>query len=173
MAICAYIDLNPVAAGIAATPETSRHTSVRQRVRHAKALGQLEVLEQAARGSVAGSQEAGEFEQSHWLCPLERFRGEGSREGMLAHFSLRSYLLLVDFTSRLCRAGKARVSREVAGVLERLGSSVDFWESRMKRLFAKTRLLGSYFATRSEKLREIAAYRGLHHVDNAVSLNGL
>ncbi len=48
LAICAYIDLNPVAAGIASTPETSRHTSVRQRVRHAKAQGQLEALKQAA-----------------------------------------------------------------------------------------------------------------------------
>ena len=41
---------------------------------------------------------------------------------------------------------------------------------KMKKLFAKTRLMGSYFATRTDRLREIAAQRGLHHVDNAVSL---
>ncbi len=68
--------------------------------------------------------------------------------------------------------GTSSILREVAGVLERLGSSADFWEARMKKLFAKTRLLGSYFATRSEKLREIATHRGLHHVDNAISLSG-
>ena len=171
LATCVYIDLNPVAAGIAATPETSRHTSVRQRVRHAKAEGKLGAVKQAARGSVAGSRAAGKLEQSHWLCPLEDVRRKGLREGMLENFSLGSYLLLVDFTSRLCRTGKARVSGEVAGILERLGSSDEFWEARMKKLFAKTRLLGSYFATRSEKLDEIAAHRGLHHVDNAVSLS--
>ncbi len=34
LAICAYIDLNPVAAGIALTPESSRYTSVKARVDH-------------------------------------------------------------------------------------------------------------------------------------------
>ena len=36
LATCAYIDLNPVAAGIAKAPETSHHTSIRQRVRHVR-----------------------------------------------------------------------------------------------------------------------------------------
>ena len=40
LATCVYIDLNVVAAGKAATPETSRHTSIRQRVRHAAATPQ-------------------------------------------------------------------------------------------------------------------------------------
>lgn len=39
LATCATIHLNPVAAGIAAAPETSRHTSVRQRVRVRRQLG--------------------------------------------------------------------------------------------------------------------------------------
>ena len=171
LATCAYIDLNPVAAGLAATPETSKHTSVRQRVRHAKAKGKLADLKAAARGAVAGSRAAGNLEESHWLCPLDdrRDRG-GSREGMLAGFSLGSYLLLVDYTGRLCRAGKARISREVAGVLERLGSSPEFWEHRLKKMFAKGRLMGSYFAGNAAKLAEVAARRGVHHVDNAGGL---
>jgi hypothetical protein len=37
-------------------------------------------------------------------------------------YSLRSYLLLVDWTARLYREGKARIQREVAGMLERLGT---------------------------------------------------
>jgi hypothetical protein len=41
---------------------------------------------------------------------------------MLEGFSLGSYLLLVGYTSRLCRQGKARVSREVASILDRLGN---------------------------------------------------
>src|SRR6202453_323175 len=37
LATCAYIDLNPVAAGIASTPETSAHTSIKERVDHVAA----------------------------------------------------------------------------------------------------------------------------------------
>ena len=182
LATCAYIDLNPVAAGIAATPETSRHTSVRQRVRHAKAKGKLDKLKAAAAGSVAGSRAAGRVEQDHWLCPLEDRHEQGkigranntgaAREGMLDGFSLGSYLLLVDYTSRLCRNGKARVSREVAGIFARLGTSAEIWEQRLKKLFARTRLLGSYFSTDPERLRKLAAQRGVHHLNNLVAVSG-
>ena len=34
LATCVYIDLNPVAAGIAEVPEASAHTSIKQRVKH-------------------------------------------------------------------------------------------------------------------------------------------
>ena len=177
LATCAYIDLNPVAAGIAATPETSRHTSVRQRVRHVKAKGKLKQLKAAAAGSVAGSRAAGRIEQDHRLCPLEDRHARASaakdgelREGMLDGFSLGSYLLLVDYTSRLCRNGKARLSRELAGIFERLGTSSEFWGHRLKNLFAKSRLLGSYFATDRDRLRELAARRGVHHLDNLIAM---
>lgn len=167
LATCAYIDLNPVAAGVAATPETSKHTSVRQRVQHARDEGQLAVLKEAARNSVAGSRAAGNVEQKHWLCPLEDRRRSGTaREGMVEGFSLGSYLLLVDYTGRLCRNGKARIGREVASILERLGTNADVWEHRIKRLFSQSRLLGSYFATDRQRLRDLAARRGLHHLDN-------
>jgi REP element-mobilizing transposase RayT len=177
LATCAYIDLNPVAAGIAATPETSRHTSVRQRVRHVKAKGKLKHLKAAAAGSAMGNRVAGRIEQDHWLCPLEDRRARGSagkggesREGMLEGFSLGSYLLLVDYTGRLCRNGKARLSRELAGIFERLGTSAEFWGQRLKNLFAKSRLLGSYFATDRNRLRELAARRGKHHLDNLIAM---
>ncbi len=174
LATCAYIDLNPVAAGIAATPETSRHTSVRQRVRHAKAKGKLSQLKAAVASSVAGSRAAGRVEQDHWLCPLEDRRGlaknDGSREGMLQGFSLGSYLLLVDYTGRLCRNGKARLSREMAGIFDRLGTSAEFWQDRLKKLFAKARLLGSYFATDQQRLRDLAERRGMHHLDNLIAV---
>ena len=173
LATCAYIDLNPVAAGLAATPETSQHTSIRQRILHAELRGELASLEAATQGSVADSKAAGTFEASHWLCPLEDLRSKGvPREGMLAGFSLGSYLLLVDYTGRLCRTGKARISSEVAGILERLGTSAEFWQQRLEKLFAKSRLFGNYFATDTARLAEIAIRRGLHHVDNAVRVVG-
>ena len=55
LATCAYIDLNPVAAGIVEVPEASPHTSVTTRVEHVKAQGRTSDLKAAEQGSVAGS----------------------------------------------------------------------------------------------------------------------
>jgi len=41
LAVCVYIDLNPVAAGIAPTPEESDHTSIKERVEHVRAQRRL------------------------------------------------------------------------------------------------------------------------------------
>ena len=79
-------------------------------------------------------------------------------------------LLLVDYTSRVVRNGTARVSAEVAGILERLNTSVEFWSDHIQAMFDKQRILGSYFSTTRERLRTLAAERGVHHLDNAVSL---
>src|SRR5271167_1507385 len=103
-------------------------------------------LEAAADGSVAGSVASTGLEESLWLCPIEdRRRLDSPREGMLEGFSLGNYLLLVDYTGRLFRDGKAAMSRELAGVLERLGTSAERWWSRLEKL-SRGRLLGRFFA---------------------------
>jgi hypothetical protein len=84
---------------------------------------------------------------------------------MLEGVSLGGYLLLVDFTGRLFRHGKAAISAEVSGILERLGSSADHWWARLQKL-SKGRLLGRYFAATRERLREVARGLGAHHLAN-------
>jgi hypothetical protein len=65
-------------------------------------------------------------EKSLWLCPVEDRRTlDSSREGMIQGFSFGNYLLLVDYTTRLFREGKAAISRELAGIFERTGCSAD------------------------------------------------
>ena len=65
-------------------------------------------LEAAKGGSVAGSQAAGGLEEGLWLCPIEDRRRLGStRPGMFEGLSIGNYLLLVDYTGRLFREGKA------------------------------------------------------------------
>ena len=89
LATCAYIDLNPVAAGIAEVPEASAHTSIKQRVEHVKEEGRTEDLNAAQAGSVAGSTAAAGLEEGLWLCPVEdRRRLDSAREGMIEGFSL-------------------------------------------------------------------------------------
>ncbi|MHC5537774.1 hypothetical protein ACYOEI_06045 [Singulisphaera rosea] len=91
-----------------------------------------------------------------------------TREGMLEGFPLGNYLLLVDYTSRLFREGKATVAREVSEVLNRLGSSAETWQARLERL-RKDRLLGRFLASSRSRLGEVAARLGLGRVAN---LNG-
>ncbi len=166
LATCAYIDLNPVAAGIAETREKSEHTSIAQRVSHVRSKGKLDCLKAARSGSVAGSKAAGNVEQDHWLVPIEDRRSgskaktKSSREGMLETFSLGSYLLLVDFTGRLFRNNKARMSAGVKEVFERLGTSGDYWFDRMKKMLSSRDLRGSFFASQDETIRMVAANRG-------------
>jgi REP element-mobilizing transposase RayT len=166
LATCVYIDLNPVAAGIVRVPEASPHTSIKTRVEHAKDQGRTEDLTAAEQGSVAGSRASAGMEDSLWLCPIEdRRRLDSSREGMLEGFSLGSYLLLVDYTGRLFREGKAAISRELAGIFDRLGSSAESWWARLEKL-SRGRLLGRFFAASRERLRQVAGRLGVRHLAN-------
>jgi hypothetical protein len=83
LAVCAYIDLNPVAAGIEAVPEAGPHTSFQARDMHVEAKGRIPDLAAAKGGSVAGSAASSGLEESLWLCPIEDRRVlHSAREGM-------------------------------------------------------------------------------------------
>ena len=120
----------------------------------------------ARQGSIAGSAKSAGLEESHWLCPIEDRRSlDSSREGMLEGFSLGSYLLLVDYTGRLFRRGKAALSREVAEIFERLGTAADTWQARLEAL-RKGRLFGRFFAASRERLRDVGERLKLRRVAN-------
>ena len=160
------IDLNPVAAKIAQTPETSDYTSIKQRVDHSEAQGRAADLEAASGGSIAGSQVTAGMEESLWLCPIEDRRElDSPREGMIPGFSLGSYLNLVDYTGRLFREEKASISAELAGIFERLGCSTQGWQIQINRLCGD-RLVGRFFAASSAKLLEIGERLGVRHPVN-------
>jgi len=174
LATCAYIDLNPVAAGLVDVPEASPHTSITERVEHVKLQGRTSDLKAAEHGSVAvrqahdvaGSVASAGLEESIWLCPIEDRRGlDSPREGIVEGISLGSYLVLVDYTGRLFRDGKAVISAELSGILDRLGSSVANWQSRVEKLRGG-RLLGRFFAASGERLREVAAHLGVRRLAN-------
>jgi hypothetical protein len=166
LATSTYIDLNPVAAKVAEVPETSEHTSIKRRVDHIKAQDATAQLEAAKGGSVAGSQAASGLEEGLWLCPIEDRRPLGStRPGMFEGLSIGSYLLLVDYTGRLFREGKASISADLAGILDRIGSSAEGWQARMEKL-KNGRSFGRFFAASREKLREIAQRLKVRHLVN-------
>ena len=115
---------------------------------------------------MAGSAASAGLEERHWLCPIEdRRRLDSPREGMVEGFPLGSYLLLVDHTVRLYRAGKAVLTRAVAEILDRLGSSAEHWQARLEKL-RQGRLPGRYFAASRQRLREVAERLGARRVPN-------
>jgi hypothetical protein len=169
LATAAYIDLNPVAAGIATVPEASEHTSIKQRVDHVESQGRTDDLKAAEQGSVAAQAASAGLEESHWLCPVEDRRDRDSRrEGMMPGFTLGNYLLLVEYTGRMLRQGKASISTEVAAIFDRLGSSAEIWNARLMKLRTGD-LLGRFLAASRRRLREVAARLGVQRLANLAS----
>jgi len=168
LATCAYIDLNPMAAGISTLPENSKHTSIRQRVAHIRSKKQgVKALKAAHQATEASRLALGKLEDDHWLCPIQDRRTQGSkRSGMVERLSLASYLMLVDYTSRLFRPGKTRVKAQEKKIFERLGTSADIWGERLQRLFGNRRISGTYFTTDRSRLRELAPKHGCQRLAN-------
>ncbi len=57
------------------------------------------------------------------------------------------------------------MAREVAEILQRVGTSAETWEARLEAL-RKGRLLGRFFAASRARLREVALGLGLGAVPN-------
>lgn len=120
----AYVDLNPIRAGIAATPEESEFTSIAERIRQVR---QGTALEKEASARVAlrlFNDEMEEPEQRRAALP----------------FSLRDYLLLVDRSGRVIRSDKRDYpDPEQPAILKRLDIDSDSWDLLMSR---RARILG-------------------------------
>ena len=162
MATCAYIDLNPVAAGIAALPEKSPHTSIKSRVDHSATQGHLDTLRAESPYTSKVNVERG-----HWLLPIEDRRdqnGEGL-VGMLRGVSLSGYLQLIDWSSRLIRPGKVNLSTDVPQILTRLRIDAESWQATLEKLIKTTKFVGTYFGSVT-RLNEAATQRGIKYLKN-------
>ncbi len=166
LAASAHIDLSAVAAEIAEVPQASPYSSIKKRVAHVKAQRRSDDLKAAKGGLKAGSKASAKLEDSLWLCPIEDRRKLGSsREGMMQGLSLGSYLLLLNYSGRVFREGKASVSEELTEILDRVGYSAENWQDRLEKL-KNGRLFGRFSAASRERLREVAKQLGVHHLAN-------
>ena len=104
-----YIDLNPIRAGIAQSPEESDFTGIQQRIRIWK---QKTSLPDRA------------FLCSSWLCPIA---SEGNKLGILP-MSEEEYFDLVDKSGRLLHPDKRGViDAGLTPILERIGAKPEAW----------------------------------------------
>lgn len=152
VACLAYVDLNPVRAGLASTPESSAHTSIRTRVVQRAARAEARTQRQTGRRaeaartlrtagvSAVARHEATEAQRADaedesayrsWLTPIsEATRPRADQAG----WSLRQYLALVDVTGRALRGDKrGAIPAELPRLLERLDLDAEAWLASVAR----------------------------------------
>jgi hypothetical protein len=114
----AYVDLNPIRAGIAETPESSDYTSIQERI--TGVVGSAGLLgEEGARqeDEVAKSAQS----EAPVMAELMPFDATGSSDWAIP-FDFQDYLELVEWSGRLLHPGKrGRICSQTPAVLERLG----------------------------------------------------
>jgi len=161
LAAClAYVDLNPIRAQIAETPETSRFTSVYERIQAlgdgvpattARSPSQRQTAESGPNMlSVPARREpASARRRADWLSPFELSEAgadspvpadRASNKGCLP-MSFVEYLNLLDWTGRQFRADKrGAIPHDLAPILERLHIGGEGWMQLMgqfSRLFRR------------------------------------
>ena len=120
----AYVDLNPVRAGLAKTPEDSEYTSIRTRTQGMDTPA-------AVRQAVARA--ANRMELLHKKVTakcLASFANDSSVESPDTDLPIRlsDYLQLVDVSGRQLSDGKrGRIDPTLAPILDRLGLNNDEW----------------------------------------------
>ncbi len=119
----AYVDLNPIRAGMALTPEQSEYTSIKARI-------EGHYPESTLSGAVSRLLERGDV--SHFdvpVRPLMAFADELEYPAQPAlPMNEREYLKLVDQTGRIAVHGKrGRIDASLSPMLARLGLSSEDW----------------------------------------------
>lgn len=168
-ACMAYVDLNPIRAGLAPTPEESDFTSIQQRIRawlnpsatqtesiHSiPAGGDTRKLDSTSRISPAmpGRSPADPLippaPDASWLCPIQ---SDSHRRGVLS-ITTAEYFDLVDQSGRILRSDKrSAIDPHLAPILLRIGANPDAWPDTISRFGSRFRLA----AGRLPNLRNLA-----------------
>ena len=161
-----YVDLNPIRAGVAGTPEESDFTSIQERIRawHTETMTTAPVAGEAAQvmssgssgttlpelASAAGIDDAGAERNAcmtkasadaatagSWLCPIQ---SDSGRRGIL-QMTVAEYLDLVDRSGRMIRSDKRGfIDADLAPILTRVGANPDTWRETISDFGSRFRL---------------------------------
>jgi REP element-mobilizing transposase RayT len=118
----AYVDLNPVRAGVAATPEESGFTSIYARIQqHTSYL-------RARRAVPENTKRRGRLNAP----PLLAFRDQGTEQQPSLPMRFEDYLQLVDWTGRVAHSDKSAINSHLPAILTRLQIDPDAWRATMR-----------------------------------------
>lgn len=113
----AYVDLNPIRAGIAATPEASEFTSIYQRIQSYRAA-------QSSQGPAPDELPR---------IRLRSFKSSDQRPNQSIPFPQQDYLSLVDWTGKAIRRDKrGSIDSSLPAILHRLSIDALAWEQAMQ-----------------------------------------
>jgi putative transposase len=159
-----YVDLNPIRAGGAETPEGSKFTSIRERIRawRKETMGGVSISAELEQGSGAESEKAsgiccsalegvnarsdlvdGAGLTTHWLCPIG---SEGGQRGIL-QMTAAEYIDLVDKSGRMIRTGKrGAIAADLEPILLRIGANAQAWTETISGFGEKFSLVAGLVA---------------------------
>ena len=175
IACMAYVDLNPIRAKVAETPETSRLTSVHDRIMARQAHRIANGLAKAARpdapppNATPAAPRPGP-EHGLWIAPIAACTPTSDQARALSPCSLTldTYLELVDQTGGIVRSGKrGAISDHLAPILARLDIDAEVWVRIMTQ---GGHFLGSAIGTAIERATE-AARRGVKWLVDKLGLH--
>ena len=160
----AYVDLNPIRAEMAGTPEESDFTSIQERIR----TWQKEQQEMMSTTSMHGQEEVQDMQSASvsrpttvpentaqapesirdrladlahdsgvWLCPIH---SEPRQRGIL-QMTTAEYFDLVDKSGRIMRSDKrGAIDADLAPILLRIGANPNAWIETVSRFGSKFRV---------------------------------
>jgi len=156
-----YVDLNPIRAGVAGTPEESDFTSIQERIGAwqkekitagvAPGDAAAQPMYPASNGKRATVPENAAavsnpipdhlsvlaHASDDWLCPIQ---SEPGRRGIL-QMTIAEYCDLVDKSGRMMRPDKrGAIDADLAPILRRIGARPDAWLETVSRFGSKFRL---------------------------------
>jgi hypothetical protein len=150
LACSIYVDLNPIRAGIAKTPETSRYTSAYDRIHSGK----------KSRRASRGSSRRTAARLDGWLSPMTLDESStdvdghpqrrASNRGFLP-IEWKEYLRLLDWTGRqICQDKRGSIPSDLAPILNRLQVLPETWTSVVREF-------GRWFGTAAGRADALAA----------------
>ena len=159
-----YVDLNPIRAGIALTPETSEFTSIYERIHSIKTQ-----LKDSHTQAMQAKKNAPRLKQPKSLLP---FASIEKNDTHAIDFKLLDYIELVDCTGRMIREDKkGAIPEHLAPILMRVGLATQNWVSMIMHFDSsfyqaignETQLI-HFSKNRKRRIKGIAVARNFYKV---------
>jgi hypothetical protein len=132
IACMAYVDLNPIRAGLATMPEDSDFTSIQERICQWQSNNVASAAQPTLSILTGNTSKA-----DSWLCPIA---STFQRRGIL-DMPETQYFELVDQSGRILRQGKrGAISPDMAPILLRIGARPESWIDTVTRFGEKFHL---------------------------------
>ena len=131
LACMTYVDLNPIRAGLADSPEESLYTSAHLRIASRQAVDRLAAIAAANDGNQSSPpsvliEEKIKANSANWLAPFQDRRSQPGK-GILS-MELTDYLNLLDWTGRALRADKTgAIPDNMLPIMERFQIQNEHW----------------------------------------------